>query len=100
MLFGGRRVADITEADIRGLLGTVAEGTGVDYKLAIGRNDEAKREFGADTTSFANTEGGYILVGLDEVDGIASEITGVDADDLDAEILRLENLARLLSRHG
>jgi hypothetical protein len=93
VLFGGRRVAEITKADIEGLLGSVAEGTGVDYKLDVGKNDDAKREFAADISSFANTEGGYIFVGIDEEDGLPTRIAGVDAS-VDAEILRLDNLAR------
>ena len=95
MLFGGRRVAEITRADIEGLLGVVAEGTGVDYKLGVvGTNDDAKREFAADISSFANTEGGYILLGVGEQEGVAATIDGVEVADVDAEILRLENLAR------
>lgn len=94
MLFGGKRVADITADDIRGLVGAVAEGTPIDYKREIGANNQAKHEFAADVTSFANTEGGYILVGLTEVQGVASAIAGVQVADVDAEIQRLENLAR------
>src|SRR6478672_4023418 len=94
MLFGGRRVAELTPPDVEGLVGVVAEGTGVDFKWAIGTNDEAKREFAADISSFANTEGGFLFAGIDEEEGVASEITGVEFDDLDGEILRLDNLAR------
>src|SRR5215472_6984704 len=94
MLFSGRRVADLRPLDIEGLLDTVNEGAGVDFKLAVATDDKARHEFGADLISFANTEGGYMFIGVDEVEGIASAVTGIDVQDLDAELARLENLAR------
>src|SRR5690242_19333976 len=94
MLFGGRRAVDITEGDVRGLIGAVAEGVGVEYKRAIGTNDKARHGFAAEVSSFANTEGGYLFVGIEEEEGVACEIRGVSVRNIDEEILRLENLAR------
>jgi hypothetical protein len=71
-----------------------AEGIDLDYKLKpYGTSDADKKEFLKDVSSFANTAGGDIIVGLREADGLPAEVVGVDGD-LDAEVLRLESLLR------
>jgi hypothetical protein len=57
-----------------------------------GGGDDAKREFLADVSALANTSGGDLLYGVEEDNGCASTITGIAPDDVDAEILRLENI--------
>ncbi|WP_206240444.1 AlbA family DNA-binding domain-containing protein [Novosphingobium terrae] len=69
----------------------ISEGRSLEFKRDLpGGGDEASREFLADVTSFANAQGGDIVYGIDEANGVAAAVTGVEADDPDAAILRLE----------
>lgn len=69
----------------------VAEGRDLEFKRELPTGgDEASREFLADVTAFANALGGDIVYGLDEANGAAASLPGVEVDDPDAAILRLE----------
>src|SRR5687767_713544 len=95
MPLSGVRLDALTEGHLQGLLdNSVSEGRRIDYKTAVGTRDEDKREFLADVSSFANAAGGDLLIGVEETAGVASKLIGLPKSDLDAEILRLENLAR------
>ena len=74
----------------------VMEGRRVDYKLALPErwNDEAKKEFLADVSSFANTEGGDLYYGIREKAGVPVELVGVDVENLDHLLQLIENLSR------
>lgn len=73
----------------------VPEGRRLDYKLTLpGGRDEDIREFLADVTSLANTDGGDLIYGVRDVDGAAGAVEGLDVSDFDSAILRLENIAR------
>jgi hypothetical protein len=66
----------------------------LDYKLDVyGSSDADKKEFLKDVSSFANTGGGHILIGIEEDAGLPTNVVGVTAD-LDAEMLRLDSLLR------
>ena len=73
----------------------IQEGKLIDYKesLSVLTGDE-KKEFLADVSSFANTEGGNLIYGVKEVDGIPTDICGFKVDSIDTEILKLDNLIR------
>jgi predicted HTH transcriptional regulator len=67
----------------------------LDYKRDLpGGTDQEKKEFLADVSSFANTEGGELIFGVIEAAGAPREVAGVAAGNLDAEKLRLQNLLR------
>lgn len=69
----------------------VAERRDLEFKRELpGRNDEQVKEFLADVTSLANAQGGDLIYGIEEDNGVAAALPGVDAADHDAEILRLE----------
>jgi hypothetical protein len=71
------------------------EGKTVDYKRdAYGGKDEDKKELLKDVSSFANTQGGDILIGVDEGQGVPTGIPGVTLPDADKEKLRLEGIIR------
>lgn len=71
------------------------EGKTVDYKRdAYGGKDDDKKELLKDVSSFANTLGGDILIGVDEDKGIPTNIPGVIFPDVDKEKLRLEGIIR------
>ena len=71
------------------------EGKAVDYKRDMyGRADSDKKELLKDVSSFANTDGGDLIIGVDEAGGIPTAIPGVIVADVDAEKLRLEETIR------
>ena len=80
----------------------VREGRQLDYKETLpGTNDEAKKEFLADVTSFANSAGGDLIYGVSErrdregrPTGEIEAIVGLPNVNLDAEQLRLANIIR------
>jgi len=82
----------IDEAALQRLIDNqVSEGRDLEFKRELpGGNDEATREFLADVTAFANAQGGDIIYGLNEANGAAADLLGVEIDDPDAAILRLE----------
>jgi hypothetical protein len=72
----------------------ITEGPVLEFKREpYGRADADKKEFLKDLTALANTLGGHLLVGIDEVAGGAGPIVPF-VGDADAELLRLESLAR------
>ena len=76
-------------AAIQSLLSNqVPESEIIDYKRdCYGRNDADKRELLKDVSSFANSRGGHIIIGVDESAGVPTEIIGINATvDIDAEI--------------
>jgi hypothetical protein len=87
----------ITESDLQELIdNNIPEGKKIDYKKELSRGrDKDKKEFLADVTSFSNTSGGYLIYGMDEDNGIASELVGLDIDDPDFEINKMENMIKL-----
>lgn len=71
------------------------EGKTVDYKRDIyGSRDDDKKELLKDVSSFANTLGGDIIIGVDEDKGVPIGIPGVTVPDADKEKLRLEGIIR------
>jgi hypothetical protein len=86
---------DISESDLsKQISAGVPEGVLVDYKRDMyGRNDSDAKEFLKDVSSFANTSGGHLIIGLDEVAGLPTIITPLNGDP-DQDLQRLENLAR------
>lgn len=86
----------ITFADIDGFVQEKwPEGKTVDYKRdTYGGKDEDKKELLKDVSSFANTHGGDILIGVDEDKGVPTGIPGVTVPDIDKEKLRLEGIIR------
>lgn len=87
-------IDDITEEDLLALIeAAVPERQEVDYKRDMyGRADGDKREFLADVSSFANTAGGHLIIGMAEESGAPVELPGIDGN-VDAEKQRLESLA-------
>ena len=61
---------------------------------AVGTRDDDKREFLADVSSFANSAGGDLIFGVEESNGEAKGFPGIEIEDPDAEICRLESMLR------
>jgi hypothetical protein len=81
----GKAFDEISLPDLQALVDArIPEGRRLEFKRDhYGRNDEARREFAADVSSLANGVGGYLLIGVEEENGIASKIVGVEAADAD-----------------
>jgi hypothetical protein len=85
----------ITESDLQRLIATQApESVYIDYKeITYGRSDEQHREFLADISSFANTVGGDLIIGMTEASGIPTDFKPFQ-DYPEAELRRLDDMAR------
>ena len=85
----------INEAQLQRLRdGRASETREIDYKRqTYGNADKDHGEFLADVSSFANTAGGDIVIGMTATQGVATGFAPLQIDS-DAEILRLENIAR------
>jgi len=73
----------ITETDLLSLISeAVSEGKTIEYKqlLQVSQDNE-KKEFLADVSSFANASGGDLIIGISEKDGVPKEMLGIDIDD-------------------
>ncbi len=83
-------------ADLEGLVKEgFPEGKTVDYKRDMyGKSDPDKRELLKDVSSFANTMGGDLIIGMDEANGSPTNIPGVAVANVDAEKLRLDEIIR------
>lgn len=86
----------VSEQDLQELLtAQVPEGLRVEYKSETYKNADAeKREFLKDISAFANAQGGHLILGMEETAGVATAVVGLGSIDVDAELLRLEQIAR------
>jgi hypothetical protein len=86
----------IVEQDLRELVdGQVPEGLRIDYKLTLySTSDADKRELLKDISAFANSQGGHIVLGVEENAGVATRLAGITGLNPDAEMLRMEQVAR------
>lgn len=89
-------LADIREDHLRRLIAAqAAESLHVEYKReTYAGNDDQRREFLADISSFANASGGDLIVGMIAADGVPTGFHPFTAEDGEAERLRLEQMAR------
>lgn len=87
-------IENLTDADLDSLISAGAEESRtLDVKRdSYGLGDGDKRELARDITSFANTGGGDILVGVDERDGKLSGVPGISGNP-DALIVRCQQIA-------
>lgn len=71
----------------------IHEDADVEFKRELpASTDRGRLEFIKDVTSFANTRGGAIICGVPATDGVATAVLGLGASNMDAEILRLEQI--------
>ena len=83
MIFGNRRISEITEQELKDLIGNQEENLWIDFKQQDYRRDpddleKHKREICKDVTAMANAEGGYILIGVREDNKVAQDFFTVD----------------------
>lgn len=70
----------------------------LDFKETFPAGDhKGVRDFLADVTAFANTDGGDIIIGVrEDKNGVAAEVVGVDRTGLDQELRRIDDQLRTL----
>jgi predicted HTH transcriptional regulator len=88
-------IEEITEDHFQRLIAAqAAESLHVEHKReTYGTNDDQRREFLADVSSFANSAGGDLVIGMTAAKGIPTQVHPFEGD-ADAERLRLEQMAR------
>ena len=88
-------IENIDQSHLQALVDTgAAESQYLDYKReTFGSNDDARAEFLADVSSFANTAGGDLIIGMTAAAGVPTSFEPFRGDS-DAERLRFESMAR------
>jgi len=83
---------EITIADLQALIENQApESRRLEYKRDLWtRNKDGNKEFLKDISAFANSQGGDLIVGIEETEGRPNALVGVDVNDTGAETLALE----------
>ena len=81
-----RRISEITDAELKDLIGNQEENQWIEFKrqdYPTDPNDSEKRrnEICKDVTAMANAEGGYIFIGVQEKSGIAQDFCTIDKPD-------------------
>ncbi|MGK7941195.1 MAG: helix-turn-helix domain-containing protein [Crocosphaera sp.] len=96
MLLNGKPLDQITESDLQGLIDNeYGERKTIEYKREVYKfDDSGKRECARDISSFANTSGGYLILGMDENNGIPINFNGIPTEETDQTISRINNIIR------
>lgn len=97
-----KALEEISSKDLQELIDQeFKEGKAVDYKKSFWLLDEkanpdllrkARLEFLKDASSFANADGGHIVVGMDEDEGKPTEILGIEEVNIDERSNQLDQL--------
>lgn len=87
-----KHVSQLTYSDIDDLVNTRQEREGyhLDFKVEFGKIDKAKKELSKDISAFANTSGGFLIIGVDKhynIVGIEKKIQNKDIDEWINQIL-------------
>lgn len=89
------KIENLSEKEIEEIIIGKEEGKFLEFKSEIKLNTtEEKRKFLADISSFSNANGGDLLLGVIEKDGIAESINGISIENTDKFKQRIENLIR------
>ena len=90
-----KNVEEIEILDMQELVGNARKIKSLDFKRIIKiDNDAEKEEFLADISSFANSVGGNTIYGIEEENGLATNLCGFKTNNIDSLILKIENLLR------
>jgi len=94
-----KSVQELSLSDLQSLVvDQVSEGKNIEYKRQMYRLDgddldyrrKQHEELLKDVSSFANTDGGYLVIGVKEENGIPKDISGCECGDPDNLLLRLD----------
>ena len=91
----GESISKIDVEVLRSLIANrVGERKTLEYKRDFPGGSDGHVRFLKAVSALANTSGGDLLLGVEAVNGVAVALPGLDLDNPDGEILRLENLIR------
>lgn len=86
---------NLNDSELREIIIGKEEGRFLDFKSNINLDTpEEKREFLADVSSFANSMGGDLLIGVKEENGVATDVLGIELENPDKFKQKIENLIR------
>lgn len=96
MTIDHKKLSELTEEDLQDLvISQVAENIRLEYKRDLyGQNDNSKKELLKDVSALANSQGGHLIIGIEEFNGRADALYGVRCDNPDEETLRMEQVIR------
>jgi hypothetical protein len=90
VIFAGKSIRELAEGDIRALIEReVGESRILDYKREMYSSSDAdKRDMACDISALANSDGGFLIVGIecDEEGNKPMEVIGIDNNGLEARI--------------
>ncbi len=93
MQIESKPIEEVSEADLLELIAVpVPEGKRIEYKRDLPTDTDGKRKLLAAVASFANTEGGHLVYGMEEDKGIPVNLCGLRLADVDKEILRISQM--------
>ena len=101
----GKSFLEVTEDDLKVLVENAdyRESDYIDYKrnfafleIAKEKKQEKIAEFRSDVCAFANSEGGYLIFGVSDENGCASEIPGIDIPNDDTDRFELDRRNNLM----
>ena len=73
----GKLISQLTEEDIQTLVdNNEKESSILEYKQELSGTEPEKKEISKDVSAMANSEGGYLIIGVQEQDGRASAVVG------------------------
>ncbi|MDA1876393.1 ATP-binding protein [Bacillus cereus group sp. BY112LC] len=96
-MYFGKPIDQVTFEDIQSLVDDgVMENRLLDYKRDIPNNirGDYKREFCKDIVAFANTEGGTLIYGIEEIEDSQPNIVGVDISNIDIFLQQATSVIR------
>lgn len=97
MLFRGKKIMDYTADDIISFIDNkVSESKTLDYKREINFDEKSKTEFIYDISSFYNTDGGCLIIGLDEERDESNKNNGIPK--LPGSKINISNYDGIISR--
>ena len=92
-----RPISEVSAEDLQRLVDNgVREGVELEYKQKQPEKRGERKNFLKEITSFANTSGGDLVIGIEERDqtGEPKSAVGVDVGDVDKEVGRLDSIIR------
>jgi len=91
-----KKLDEIDCTDVQSLVADgIRESRTIEYKQQLpGNSDSDKIHFLAEVSAFANTDGGDVIYGIKDEKGLPKSFAGIQLDNADAELLRLEQLIR------
>ena len=92
----GKNFDDIDASTIQSLIDTGStESVHLEFKReSYGKSDQDKKELLKDITAFANVLGGHLIIGINEEDGAACNLSPFQKEIVDSELDRLNSIIR------